>query len=216
MPLLMLDLDNTLIDRDAAFRDAVTAFLSEHGLPDTDLAWVMTVDASGYTARHEVAAAMIDRYGGAACATAVRALLDHGAADRVVLTDSCREALRNARADGWTCVIVTNGPTAQQEAKIRRAGLDRLVQGWVISEAIGRKKPQAEIFHAAADAVGAPLTGAWVIGDSPHADIAGADALGLPSVWVSNGRPWAQASYQPTHVAEDVASAINCATGTKR
>lgn len=49
MPLLLLDLDNTLIDRDAAFRDATAAFLSAQGLPDTDLAWVTTVDAGGRT-----------------------------------------------------------------------------------------------------------------------------------------------------------------------
>ena len=209
MPLLMLDLDNTLVDRDAAFHDAVTAFLTEHRLPDTDLTWVMALDASGYTARHDVAAAMTDRYQGMVPATAIHALLDHGAADRVMLADLSREALDKARADGWTCVIVTNGRTAQQEAKIRRTGLDQLVQGWAISEAVGRKKPEPEIFHAAADAVGASLAGAWVIGDSPHADIAGANALGLRSVWVSNGQPWAHDSYQPTHVAQDVATAID-------
>ncbi|WUF75568.1 HAD family hydrolase [Streptomyces nojiriensis] len=213
MPLLMLDLDNTLIDRDAAFRAAVAAFLAGHRLPDADLPWVMAIDAGGYTAREEVAAAMTDRYRDTAPFEAIHALLDHGAADRVVLRDSSREALERAQADGWACVIVTNGRTAQQEAKIRHAGLDRLVQGWVISEAVGRKKPEPEMFHAAADAVGVPLTGAWVVGDSPHADIAGANALGLRSVWVSNGQLWVQESYRPTHVVEDVATAINYVIG---
>ncbi|MFE6622715.1 hypothetical protein [Streptomyces sp. NPDC057740] len=41
MALLLLDLDNTLVDRDAAFRDAVADFLAEHGLPASDLGWVM-------------------------------------------------------------------------------------------------------------------------------------------------------------------------------
>ena len=61
MPLLLLDLDNTLIDRDAAFRAAAAAFLSAHGLPDTDLPWVTAVDAGGYAPRHEVAPALTDR-----------------------------------------------------------------------------------------------------------------------------------------------------------
>ncbi|OAH13026.1 HAD family hydrolase [Streptomyces jeddahensis] len=210
VPLLMLDLDNTLVDRDAAFRAAVQAFLADHGLPDSDLAWVMTVDASGYTARHDVGAAMADRYGAAVSTTAIDALLDTGAADRVVLAGATREALERARAGGWTCVIVTNGRIAQQEAKIRNTGLDRLVDGWVVSEAVGRKKPEPEIFHAAAHAVGVALPGAWVIGDSPHADIAGANALGLRSVWVSDGRSWTQPRYRPTLVADDVGSAIDC------
>ncbi|MFE6409964.1 HAD family hydrolase [Streptomyces sp. NPDC057837] len=215
MPLLLVDLDNTLVDRDAAFRAAVTDFLAQHGLPVSDLPWVMTVDASGYTPRRQVAAALTGRYGGAVPAAAIQALLDDGAADRVVLADSSAEALRNARMRGWTCVIVTNGRTVQQEAKIRNTGLDRLVQGWVVSEAVGHKKPEPEIFRAAAATVGAPLTDAWVIGDSPHADIAGADSLGLRSVWVTDGHPWTHGACRPTHIAHDVASAIGHVIGTK-
>ncbi|MFF4262564.1 HAD family hydrolase [Streptomyces virginiae] len=188
MPLLMVDLDNTLVDRDAAFRDAVTTFLVEHHLPATEVTWVMAVDAGGYTARHDVAVAMNDRFRGRVPATAVQALLDRGGADHVVLTDVAGDALSRAPADGWACVIVTNGRTVRQEAKIFRTGPDRLVQGWVISEKVGSKKPDPMIFHAAADAVGASLVGAWIIGGSAHADIAGADALGLGlglrSVWV--------------------------------
>ncbi|MET8150096.1 HAD family hydrolase [Actinoplanes sp. NPDC049668] len=208
MPLMLVDLDNTLIDRDAAFRASVAAFLAEHGLPDTDVAWVMDLDAGGYTDRDAVSSAMVDRYEGIAPRAAIRALLDDGAAGRVVLESACEQALRSARARGWTCVIVTNGRTAQQEAKIRNAGLDRLVHGWVVSETIGHKKPAPEIFQAAADLARLPLRDAWVIGDSPEADIAGAVALGLQSVWVSNDRAWSQAAYQPTEVCGDVASAI--------
>jgi putative hydrolase of the HAD superfamily len=63
MPLLMLDLDDTLVDRDAAFRQATAAFLAEHALPESDLEWLMSVDASGYTPRPAVARALADRYG---------------------------------------------------------------------------------------------------------------------------------------------------------
>ncbi|WP_328473734.1 HAD family hydrolase [Actinoplanes sp. NBC_00393] len=204
----MIDLDNTLIDRDAAFRGAVVAFLADHGLPAIDVAWVMSVDASGYTARDAVASALVNRYGRTVPAAAVGDLLDSGGAEHVVLPDAIRNALLRARENGWTCVIVTNGRREQQETKIRNAGLDQLVEGWAVSEVVGHKKPAPEIFRAAADIADGLLDGACVIGDSPHADIAGAVALGLRSVWIANGRAWTQDAYRPTHVAGDVASAI--------
>jgi putative hydrolase of the HAD superfamily len=211
----MLDLDNTLIDRDAAFRAAVTEFLAAHGLPSSDLAWLMSVDASGYTPRRTVAEALTERYGEAVTGDAVRMFLDRGAADHVTLTQPTREALAEAVATGWTCVIVTNGRVAQQELKIRNTGLDALVHGWVISESAGHKKPAPEIFHAAATKVGASLHSSWVIGDSAQADIRGATGVGAHSVWVSNGRPWAETAFRPTGIATDAASAVRHVIGRR-
>ncbi|MEV2196481.1 HAD family hydrolase [Streptomyces phaeochromogenes] len=209
MPLLMIDLDNTLVDRDAAFREAALVFLDENALPGDDLAWLMSVDAGGYTPREDVARAMAEWYGGAVSGAAVGDFLDRGAADRVVLAEATRDALGTAVDAGWTCVIVTNGRVVQQEAKIRRTGLDGIVHGWVISEAVGCKKPAPEIFRAAAAAVGASLRGAWVIGDSAHADIGGSRGLGgVRSVWVSGGRSWTDDTFRPTHITDDASSAL--------
>jgi putative hydrolase of the HAD superfamily len=206
---MLIDLDNTLLDRGSAFQASAAMFLAEHGLPGTDLAWIMSLDASGYTARDVVASAMAGRYEGVVAAPTIRVLLDNGAADRVVLEAECKEALISARLQGWTLVIVTNGRTAQQEAKIRNTGLDQLVHGWVVSEEVGHKKPAPEIFHAAAELAQVSLRDAWVIGDSARADIAGAVALGLQSVWVSNNRVWSHDAFEPTEIAGDVASAIH-------
>jgi len=52
--LLLLDLDNALVDRDAAFRDAAASFLAQHRLAAADLSWMMSIDASGYAPRGEV------------------------------------------------------------------------------------------------------------------------------------------------------------------
>ncbi|BCJ44683.1 hypothetical protein GCM10010168_14960 [Actinoplanes ianthinogenes] len=206
--LLLLDLDNTLIDRDGAFREAAESFLAGHGLPAADLGWLLTTDASGYRPRAEVAAALAERYPDAVPEEAVRSFLDNGAADRVRLAETTRLALDEAAAAGWTRVIVTNGRVGQQTKKIHTCGLDRHVDGWVISEGVGCKKPDPEIFHAAAATAGVPLSAAWMIGDSAHADVGGAHALGLPTVWISAGREWTEAAYRPTHVVTEVATGI--------
>lgn len=204
----MADLDNTLIDRDSAWRSTASAFLAEHGLPEGDLTWLTTLDASGYRPRHEVWRAISERYDG----LDARDFVDRGVIERTTLSEPVREALAEATDDGWTCVIVTNGRTAQQEAKIHRTGLDRLVHGWVVSESAGHSKPEPEIFHAAAAVAGLPLDGSWMIGDSAHADIGGVSRAGARTVWVSAGRPWTESGYRPTHITPDTASALRLLT----
>ncbi|MEQ7126110.1 HAD family hydrolase [Actinopolymorpha sp. B11F2] len=210
MPLLLLDLDNTLVDRDAAFRFATTDLLATHGLPATDLDWVLELDASGYRPRGVVARGLLDRYPMLA-PPLVQGFLDNGAADAVTLAASTRTALRHATALGWTPVIVTNGRVRQQEKKIQVCGLGREVAGWVISEGVGAAKPDAGIFARAAEVVGARLAdGGWVVGDSARADIGGAQAIGYPSVWLPLGRIWpAELEYQPTRTADNVSAAIH-------
>ncbi|MER5946661.1 HAD family hydrolase [Streptomyces sp. NPDC001904] len=214
MPLLLLDLDNTLVDRDAAFRSAMAEFLAGHGLPAEDLAWIMAVDDDGYAARPAVASALSHRYGTQVPPDAVRDVLDRGAADRVTLAAPVRTALVEAAGAGWTPVVVTNGRTAQQTRKIRRTGLDALVDGWAISEAVGHAKPSPEIFRAAA--AGRPLRQAWMVGDAARTDIAGARALGLRSVWLARGRTWQEREYAPTHIAGDVVAALEHVIGQER
>jgi putative hydrolase of the HAD superfamily len=216
VPLLLIDLDNTLVDRDAAFRAATADFLTAHGLPATDLHWVLTLDASGYRPREEVARGLLARYPTLA-PPLVQDFLDNGAADAVTLAESTRTALRRATALGWTPVIVTNGRVRQQEKKIQVSGLGREVAGWVISEGVGAAKPDVEIYARAAEAVGARLaTGGWVIGDSAPADIGGAQAVGYPSVWLTLGRTWpGSLPYRPTHMVDDVSAAIHLVLDTR-
>ena len=209
MPLLLLDLDNTLVDRDGAFRTSVVQFLATHGCPSADIDEVLRVDASGYAPRAQVADALLGCCRGIAV-EAVHALLDRGGADHVSLAEPTREALRHAAAHGWSPVVVTNGRVRQQEAKLAVSGLDEEVAGWVVSEAVGTKKPAREIFAAAAATVGARLEdGGWMIGDSAEADIGGANGLGLNTVWLHHGRTWpVELPYRPTSVANDVAAAL--------
>jgi putative hydrolase of the HAD superfamily len=208
MTLLMIDLDNTLIDRDAAFRLGASEFLAAHGLPAGDLEWVMSVDASGYASRTVVSQAILDRYPIGLDQREVIDFLRRGAREHARVTEATETALREVRAAGHQVVIVTNGAVPQQTGKIEASGLDGLVDGWVVSEGVGSRKPEPGIFHAAAEAVGATLDGAWMIGDRDDADILGAHRLGLRSVWLHLGRKWSPVDYAPTRTAGSIAEAI--------
>jgi putative hydrolase of the HAD superfamily len=60
--LLLLDLDNTLVDRDGAFRAWGARFLAGVGAPPYDLDWLVDADADGLTSRWDLADAIRERY----------------------------------------------------------------------------------------------------------------------------------------------------------
>jgi putative hydrolase of the HAD superfamily len=110
---------------------------------------------------------------------------------------------------------VSNGTTAQQVRKISRAGLDARLDGWVISEEAGIRKPDPGIFEEAARRVGADLADAWMIGDSPTADIVGAHRCGLRSVWLSRGRTWPPSVQPASFDAGSLPEAVDRVLGAR-
>jgi FMN phosphatase YigB (HAD superfamily) len=190
--IVLVDLDNTLVDRDRAFRIWARHFTAGISADPADLDWLLAADRDGYTPRAELATAIRDRWG-----------LDTGVPDLVhrLLFDHVRFihpypgvlAELAALADaGVVLVVVSNGAVAQQEQKLRRTGLSSFVSEAVISDAVGSKKPDPLIFRTALD-VAARHGGrgpAWMVGDHPVADIAGAKECGLLTGWVSHDRAW--------------------------
>ncbi|MFR9779460.1 HAD family hydrolase [Micromonospora sp. MS34] len=208
MPLLLLDLDNTLLDRERPFRAWGERFLAGIGAPPDDIDWLLSVDADGLTDRWDVADAVRQRYELSIPSIDLVEELHDGVVTNTRLDPLVACALRIADDAGWVPVVVTNGVVRQQETKIRRTGLDRYVADWVISEEAGVSKPNPRIFALAAQRVRMPLRGAWVVGDSPEADIGGATAVGLPSVWLHRGRRWSDARFAPTRTADGAIAAV--------
>lgn len=209
MPLLLLDLDNTLIDREAAFRRWAVTYAARLGRPPAEADWLIAMDRDGGEKRERLAELICLRYGlGSDRQADVADELRRGLIEHLEPDAAVPPALDQARAAGWTPVIVTNGTVAQQERKLHRADLARHVAGWVISEGVEVRKPDPRIFKLAADKVGQDLAGAWMIGDSPEHDIAGAQQTGLGSVWLHRGREWEQPKYAPTFIADNLPGAI--------
>jgi len=208
VPLLLLDLDNTVLDRTGAFTAWAERFLSDIGAPEIDLEWLLSVDADGLTDRWDVADAIRARYGLTSPAIDLVDGMREGVLVHTRLDPLVACALRIADDAGWVPVLVTNGTTRLQDDKIRRTGLDRYVADWVISEEVGVSKPNPRIFALAAERVRMGLRGAWVVGDSPELDIGGAAAMGLPSVWVHRGRRWMESRFAPTRMAAGIIPAV--------
>jgi putative hydrolase of the HAD superfamily len=209
VPLLLVELDNTLIDRAGAFARWAREFTAARGGSAADARWLEAADGDGFESRERLAAMVGERFGLDGRSEAeLLAELRTGLVRQLVPDEAVTGALRAARAAGWLPFVVTNGTVAQQERKLRHTGLDREVAGWVISEEAGIRKPDPEIFRLAAARAGQPLDGAWMIGDSADADITGAREAGLPAVWLHRGRPWPLEAFPPGHTAGSFSRAV--------
>lgn len=209
MPLLLLDLDNTLVDRAAAYRAWATSYLAEHGHEPELLDALVVADGDGLRHKPDVAEDLgilldLDEDEEANIVKVLRA----GVVANLGLVPGCTEALARAREAGWTPYIVTNGVTAQQEKKIRNLGLEELVDGWIISEECGVTKPDPRIFELAAERAGQSLEGAWMIGDAAETDVLGAQAAGVRSVYLRRGRRWDARVEEPTAFADTLEEAV--------
>jgi putative hydrolase of the HAD superfamily len=210
VPLLLVDLDNTLIDRSGAFRRFAREFAAACGGTAADAQWLVDADRDGLEQRERVAARAGAHFGLAADRQAgLLTELRAGVVRHIVLDNAVIGALHAARAAGWTPFVITNGTVHQQERKLRHCGLDREVAGWVISEGAGMRKPDPAIFRLAAARAGQPLDGAWMIGDSAEADIGGARSAGLPAVWLHRGQPWPLTAFRPRHTAGSFPAAVS-------
>lgn len=63
-------------------------------------------------------------------------------------------------------------------------GLLRPFECVVLSSEVGLVKPHPTLFRVALDRLGLPADRAWYVGDNPHADVAGAKAVGMGAVLV--------------------------------
>jgi len=98
------------------------------------------------------------------------------------------ELLAELKARAARIAIVTNNIVTEQVAKMRRLGLEPLVDALVVSEAVGASKPDARIFAHALDELRADVREATMFGDSWSADVEGARAFGMKAVWFNPRR----------------------------
>jgi putative hydrolase of the HAD superfamily len=89
------------------------------------------------------------------------------------------EALRDA---GWRTAILSNHVPELSQI-VEGLGLGGTVEAVFSSAVIGYEKPHPEAFAHALRACGSP-TRVWMVGDNPLADVAGAEAAGIPAVLV--------------------------------
>lgn len=193
MPLALFDLDNTLVDRAAAFARWASLCVERFNLPGESVAWLVEADGDGFVPRADFLAAVRERLHLAATVEELGDWYDATYPACYVREDESIQAVHRLLANGWAVGVVTNGRTAQQLAKMKRTGLDQVVDTHTVcvSEALGVRKPERRIFEEAARRCGTDLDG-WMVGDSAAADVVGGRAAGLRTAWLARGRRWSE------------------------
>jgi FMN phosphatase YigB (HAD superfamily) len=88
------------------------------------------------------------------------------------------------RVLGWRHAILSNH-VPELPSMVSGLGLSHLIDVVFTSAATGYEKPNPRAFEIALEACGWPSE-SWMVGDNPIADIAGAEAFGIPAVLVGN------------------------------
>ncbi len=97
-------------------------------------------------------------------------------------TEGLDDFLAECRKNGTTVVVVSDLTTAVQCAKISALDIADKIDYLVTSEEAGADKPNQAPFLIALEKARGTRSTALVIGDSLEKDIAGAKALGIPSI----------------------------------
>ncbi|EJB8583777.1 HAD family hydrolase [Vibrio parahaemolyticus] len=85
----------------------------------------------------------------------------------------------------YKLVVITNGPIFSQHPKLKATQMDEWVDHVIVGGEEPEEKPAASIFQKALNLVDIKPEEALHIGDSLAADIAGANNMGILSVWVN-------------------------------
>jgi 2-haloacid dehalogenase len=219
-PWALFDLDGTLFDFEAAEAAAVTATLQRAGVPVTPdlLAGYREVNARHWLAleRGETTPARLrlERWGELLQQAGVHGIEVEELAERYLgdlaagshVIDGAEEVLDDLAAT-HRIAFITNGLANVQRPRLEASPLRRHGEALVISEEVGAAKPDPAIFAAALHAMGSPPRAAvTMIGDSLSADIAGANAFGLTSIWISPAAAAApvEEHARPTHRISDL------------
>lgn len=81
--------------------------------------------------------------------------------------------------------IITNNSVAEQLEKLRHLGIAHFFEAIIISEDVGFTKPDRRIFELALERLGVAASQSVMIGDNRAADIEGAHAAGIATVWLN-------------------------------
>lgn len=180
------DLDGTLFDREAAVRSLMYGWLGQ--IPPVVMEDIMGRDGGGHLPREPFFAWLgktFPKLGGNLWQRFREEISSH-----VMVDPAARGLLEEITSSRCSLGLLSNGGTSNQLAKLHATGLNGYFppERVLISEAIGKEKPDPGAFAAMARVLGLPPELILFIGDHPVVDIAGAKVAGMRTCWLRRRR----------------------------
>ena len=105
------------------------------------------------------------------------------------------ETLKQLHDEGFSIALVADGEWESFQNVYRKNGLGGCFDAWIVSEVVGKQKPEAIMFETAYQKLNLTESDKRrivMIGNNLKKDIAGANRQGLTSVWLD----WSPHSFQ--------------------
>lgn len=187
---VLFDLDETLLDRTTTFR----------GFVERQVSRFPHILGAISTAEYVECLVRLDHEGNADHRYTFRGVeaelsLPEGAAGRLLadfdahFPDECipfagaARVLCELRDVGLRTGLITNGSSRRQRRKIELMKLEPLLDVITVSEEVGIRKPDGEIFRLTLERLAVSPEQSMYVGDNPEADVMGASAHGMVAVW---------------------------------
>jgi len=192
MKAVLFDLDGTLLDRTASLNDFL--HWQTYGMLKTDISnkekfisRFIELDKNGSVWKDKVYGCLIDEF----------SILNWTVKELLSSYELCfcafskpkqgvTEAVKKLREMGMKLAIVSNGKSPFQERNFRALGISDLFDAVIISETVGCRKPEKEIFNLACKMLKTKASNTIFVGDSIKSDIEGAKNAGMYSIYISS------------------------------
>jgi putative hydrolase of the HAD superfamily len=196
--MIFFDLDDTLLDHDAAARAGVVTFYEtfcSHFDVDFEtflVRWIML--AEKYFQSNSVVQYTLSEQHRIRMRNLFSETLTNEEADaRFQIYSDTYHLKWELHPDAIPCLqslqgrpmgLITNGDGKQQRAKIEKFGLDAYLSTVVISLEVGFAKPDKAIFQLAARQGGARISDCVYVGDRLETDALGSQRAGMSGIWL--------------------------------
>ena len=216
---ILWDVDNTLLDFNAAQKAALKALFAEFGLGDctdamvaryaaiNDLFW-QRLERNEIT-KLQVLLGRFEQFFGEygvdpSIAQAFNAKYQLKLGDTIVYRDDSLHIVQ-ALKPRVRQYVVSNGTVAAQTKKLRRSKFDTLMDGVFLSEELGVEKPNAGFFEKVFAAIGpCDRSTVLIVGDSLTSDMQGGMNAGVVTCWYDPGQKPVPEPYRIDHVIRDL------------